>query len=183
MNIKKVGLGSMNPVKYRAVCDVFHRYLGVMPCQISQVKADSGVRKQPLTIDEIFRGAENRAEQARRDCDWGVGVESGCYPSERDSGYENVCVCAIYDGKRFISGRSFPFPLPPKITRKVVFGGMEIDEAAVVSGFTTNPDIGEGIGLIGLLTKRDIVRENMVRIATTNAVLQITSDNEKWYSD
>jgi len=181
MDIKKVGLGSMNPVKFRAVSDVLHNYLGVIPCQINQIKVDSGVRAQPISIGEVILGAKNRAKRAFIDCDLSVGIESGLFHAPVNSRYLNTCACAIYDGKRFSYGLSPSFELPSDVIKAVVQGGMEVDEAVVASRLTANPNIGEDVGLIGILTGNRVVREDLVKYATIMAVLQIT--NKKLYYD
>ena len=182
MKIKKVGLGSTNPVKYRVVSYVLHKSLGVMPCSINQIKVDSGVRAQLLSAEEVFTGAENRAKRAFLDNDLSVGVESGLIQmSNVNGGYLNVCGCAIYDGKRFSYALSPAFELPSDVLRDVLHKEVEIDEALVNLGMAKNPNIGESVGLIGILTDNEVVREDLVKIAVTLAVMPFKEKNKDWY--
>ncbi len=178
MKIRKVGLGSTNPVKYRAVCDVLHRYFGVMPCQVNQMRVESGVNAQPIGSKEVFLGAKNRAMNAFHACDLSVGVESGLidFGFMKDK-YLNACVCTVYDGERFSYGVSQAFSLPPEVLERVLKGegNVEIDEALMKTGLSGNPNIGEDVGLVGLLTKSRVVREDLVREAVTMAVIPFTN--------
>src|SRR5437762_12274047 len=70
----EVSVGSGNPVKVRAVREVF-RALG-LPARVRGVRVPTEVSDQPFD-HEAVRGAVNRAKAALREGDLGVGIEAG----------------------------------------------------------------------------------------------------------
>lgn len=72
-----VAVGSRNPTKVaavRAVLAATFPAAGVVALDVA-----SGVRTQPLSLEETRRGALRRAEAAlqHRGADWGIGMEGG----------------------------------------------------------------------------------------------------------
>lgn len=56
-------------------------------------------------------------------CGYGVGLESGMFPVEAiQTGYMNMCVCAIYDGKEYGIGFGPAFEAPEVITKRALQG-------------------------------------------------------------
>ena len=60
----KAVVGSKNPVKIKAVKVVFEKMLG--KTEVIGVKAFSGVKNQPMSLDESYCGALNRAKNVLR---------------------------------------------------------------------------------------------------------------------
>lgn len=72
-----VAVGSTNPVKVEAVKSIFTSVYGAV--QVQGVDVPSGVPDQPLSHDQMRRGARHRAlaALARLEADFGVGIEAG----------------------------------------------------------------------------------------------------------
>src|SRR4030095_15137904 len=72
-----VAVGSLNPVKISAVLLALER--AGFALEIQGVAVSSGVAEQPIGVEEIARGARQRALNARAalGATWGVGMEGG----------------------------------------------------------------------------------------------------------
>ena len=161
MKIKRVAVASMNNVKFRAVSSVFVDILGVRPHQIEQVRVKSGVSEQPKSLDEIMQGAQNRARNAYNSDKFSlaVGIENGIVPAMMlASGYLELAHCAIYDGERFYSGQSSAFEVPRKVAALMLEKGYDMNRAVLEAGFSDDPELGKGEGIIGLLTNGRVDR-------------------------
>ncbi len=172
MAVKKIRVASLNTNKIEAVREVFNSY------EVSGVACRSGVREQPMHLDEIIRGAMFRARSVFGDCEYSVGIEDGIsqVPGAK-SGYMNFCACAIYDGERFFMGLGPAFEYPPEYTRRVVDEEITISEAFIP--ITDKPEIGYEEGIIGWLTRGRICRKDYTKHAVEMAKIQI--DNPGMY--
>ncbi|KCZ70633.1 hypothetical protein ANME2D_02654 [Candidatus Methanoperedens nitroreducens] len=173
MSPDSIYVASLNRNKINAVQEVFPSY------QVIGIACISGVREQPLGLDEIIEGAVFRAKAVFEDCKYSVGIEDGIAPVPKThSGYMNFCCCAIYDGKRTYMGLGPAFEYPPECTKRVVDEGITISQAFVP--ISDKPDIGYEEGIIGWLTEGRINRKNYTRCAVEMARIQI--DNAELYS-
>jgi inosine/xanthosine triphosphatase len=163
---KRIRVASLNMNKIDAVREVFPSY------EVTGIACTSGVREQPMDLDEIIRGAIFRARSIFGNCEYSVGIEDGIshVPGTR-SGYMNFCACAIYDGKQIFLGLGPAFEYPPECTRKVVDEEITISEAFIP--FTEKPDIGYEEGIIGWLTRGRISRKDYTKHAVEMAKIQI----------
>ncbi|MDP2766599.1 MAG: DUF84 family protein [Candidatus Methanoperedens sp.] len=170
--MKRIFAASRNKNKIQAVQEVFLSY------QVEGIACKSGVREQPLNLDEIINGAIFRAKTIFGDCEYSVGVEDGIAPvAETESGYMNFCCCAIYDGTRIYLGLGPAFEYPPKCTKNVVEEGITISEAFMP--ISDKPDIGYEEGIIGWLTEGRINRKDYTKLAVEMARIQM--DNAELY--
>lgn len=173
MTIKVINVASLNKNKIKAVREVFasHKVLGF--------SCNSGVSEQPMSLDEIIRGAMNRARSVFRECEYSVGIEDGISPVPgTTSGYMNFCCCAIFDGMRIYTGLGPAFEYPPDCTKRVVSEGVTISQAFIP--LTDKPDIGYEEGIIGWLTHGKINRAEYTKQAVEMAKIQL--DNAKLYA-
>lgn len=161
-----IHVASLNRNKINAVRDVFPS------CRVEGVAAKSGVREQPLSMEEIIKGAINRAKAVFGNCDYSVGIEDGiaAVPGTR-SGYMNFCCCAIYDGRRIYLGLGPAFEYPPDCTERVIGEGITISQA--FAPISEKPDIGYEEGIIGWLTRGRINRKDYTKQAVEMARIQI----------
>ncbi|VVB96346.1 Non-canonical purine NTP phosphatase [uncultured archaeon] len=167
-----IRVASLNKNKINAVKEVFPSFC------VEGVAARSGVREQPLSLDEIIEGAINRAKAIFGDCDYSAGIEDGIAAvAGTKSGYMNFCCCAIYDGRRIYLGLGPAFEYPPECTEKVVNEGVTISQAFLP--VTEKPDIGYEEGIIGWLTGGRINRKDYTKQAVEMARIQI--DNAGLY--
>lgn len=167
-----IHVASLNHNKIKAVQEVFlsHRVLGFC-CK-------SSVSEQPISLNEIIKGAVFRARSVFRDCVYSVGIEDGISPvPETISGYMNFCCCAIYDGRRIYLGLGPAFEYPPQCTKRVLAEGITISQAFIP--ITDKPDIGYEEGIIGWLTVGKITRADYTKHAVEMAKLQL--DNKTLY--
>lgn len=172
MAAKKIRVGSMNKNKIDAVREVFKDF------EVTGIACGSGVRDQPMDLDEITTGAMNRARSIFGDCEYSVGIEDGIsrVPGTK-SGYMNFCACAIFDGQRIFLGLGPAFEYPLECTLRVVDEEITISEAFIPH--TDKPDIGYEEGIIGWLTKGRINRKDYTKQAVEMAKIQI--DNPGMY--
>lgn len=155
-------VGSRNSVKINAVREVIDKFSQVYDYHsIEPVEADSGVSKQPLSLEETTLGAKNRAYNSFEENSYSIGVESGLMkmPLAR-TGYVNITVCAVYDGKEFFVGLGSGFEMPEDLTKLVVEEGLDVDEATFKVGLTTNEKCGYSEGLIGILSEGRLNRKD-----------------------
>lgn len=110
-----ISIGSTNEIKISAVRELLTEYMYLKAAVICCVDVASNVSNQPVTLDETIRGAINRAKDAFQNCDLSFGIESGLMNvPHTKSGYMDVCVCAVYDGKEFHLGLSSAWEFPDK---------------------------------------------------------------------
>jgi len=172
MFAKRIRVASLNTNKIDAVREVFTSH------DVTGVACKSGVREQPMNLDEIIRGAIFRARSVFGDCEYSVGIEDGISRvPETISGYMNFCCCAIFDGTQIYLGLGPAFEYPAECTKRVVDEGITISEAFIP--LTDKPDIGYGEGIIGWLTHGKISRTEYTKHAVEMAKMQI--DNKRLY--
>ena len=176
----KIIVASKNPVKVDAVREVISQYQFLADAEISSVAVTSGVSEQPKSLDEIVRGAVNRAKHAFQYCDYSFGIESGLMEVPyTKTGLMDACACVIYDGKQTHIGLSCAFECPPDVIKAVLREGCDLDSAFLKTGLTSNPKIGKSDGAIGLLTKGRMTRKEYTKQAIMMALVQV--ENKRLY--
>jgi inosine/xanthosine triphosphatase len=155
-----VAVGSTNPTKTDPVKKVFtHHFKKV---KVVGVDVKSGISDQPMSSDEMFKGALNRAKSALSKiprATYGVGIEGGIH--KYSYGYFENSIVVIADKKGAIGiGASAGLVLPGKVLKKINSG--KNLEQAVDEIFGTK-NIGEGIGMFGVFTKGLVTRSEGVR--------------------
>lgn len=155
-----VAVGSKNKTKIDPVKDIFsHHFKGV---KVIGVSVKSNVSDQPKTDDEMFQGALNRAKNALKkvkDADYGVGIEGGLH--KYSYGWFERSLVVIVDRKgSYGIGASGGLALPDKVIRRIA-KGMNLEEA--IDELFGTKEIGEGIGMFGLMTKGVVSRAEGVK--------------------
>jgi inosine/xanthosine triphosphatase len=143
----KVAVGSNNPVKVKAVENVFGRLFGNVTVEARKVA--SGVPLQPFGNDTV-KGVIARAKNAYKSgsYDYGVGIEAEL--SDVEGFVLDVQFCAIYDAVDGITlGCGSGFEYPPQVISEVL-SGREVGE--VMSELSGIPDLGKKLGAIGYLS-------------------------------
>ena len=169
----KIIVGSKNKAKVEAVAEILKEYPHLAGADVEGMDVKSDVSDQPKSLDESVRGAVNRARSAFKDCDYSVGIESGLMKvPETKTGYMDVCVCAIYDGKEFHLGLSSAWE-HPGIFDFVLNKGLDISAATNQVGLTTNAGIGAAEGAIGILTKGRLDRKESTKQALRTALIHL----------
>jgi inosine/xanthosine triphosphatase len=171
----KIKVGSKNIIKISAVSEIVRDYPHLKDAIVEGVETNSYVSNQPKSLEETINGAINRARSAFLDCDYSIGIESGLIqvPNTK-SGYMDVCVCAIYDGKEFHLGLSSAWEFPnPAVMDLIVKEGFEMSEAINKAGMTKNKNIGSAEGAIGILTKGRLDRKEYTKQALRTALIHL----------
>ncbi len=163
-----IRVGSENPVKIEAVQECFPDW------EIKAVAADSGIKEQPMSLEEIVEGSRNRAQMWLEG--WGIGIESGIMEVERaSSGWVNTIACSIWnaDLRKFSLGLAGGFVVPQAIMDIVLETGVDLSEASRRAGLTKEQRIGYGAGIISLLTHGKMARKPYIKQAIQMAMIQV----------
>lgn len=175
----KINIASKNPVKVGALKEILTGYSRLRDARVYPMDAVSGVDNQPRSLEEIVKGATNRAKNAFQDCDYSFGLESGLMKvPETNTGYMDVCVCAIFDGKEYYLGLSSAWEPPEKVVEYIIQKGMDMNEAAFKAGLTENSKIGSAEGLIGIASKGMLIRKEYTKEAIRTALIRLGEASE-----
>jgi inosine/xanthosine triphosphatase len=164
--LRRVAVGSTNPVKIAAVREVLAK---VAPAaDVAGIEVASGVPDQPWGDDETIRGASARARAALElsGADLGVGIEGGVV--ETNDGIRTCAWAAVArpDGTVSVGG-SLAMPLPPAVAR-LIREGMELGHAMdAVSG---GQDTKRGAGAVGILTDGLVDRRRAYEVLVAYAL-------------
>jgi inosine/xanthosine triphosphatase len=156
--MKKVVIGSHNPVKVAVVKEAFAKVFPDMECDFVMHKAPSGVSDQPFGIQETRTGAQNRAAScaaAFPDADYCVGLEGGIEIIE-DEYWVSAWMCVQDKAGRCGFGRTSAFLLPPPVTA-LIKEGVELSLAGDKIFNETNS--GQKGGAVSFLTNNLISRK------------------------
>lgn len=171
----KIIVGTKNKAKIEAVSEIMREYPHLKGAEVCGTEAASNVSDQPKSLEETVTGAKNRAKFVFADCDYGIGIESGLMqvPGSK-SGYMDVCVCAIFDGKEFHLGLSSAWEFPDvSTTHMMIHDGLDMSQAINKAGMTKNPQIGSAEGAIGILTKGRMDRKEYTKQALRTALIHL----------
>jgi inosine/xanthosine triphosphatase len=155
--MKKIVVASKNPVKLNATLTAFQKMFPKEEFSLEGVSVDSGVSDQPLSDDETYQGASNRAANAKTavpDADFWVGLEGGVESKGTDMESFAWMVIESKIGLRG-KGRTGTFFLPPAIA-DLIRQGKELGEADDIVFGQTNSK--QATGALGLLTGDVVTR-------------------------
>jgi len=168
----KALVGSKNPTKIAAVQDVFGRCFGAV--EVIGIEVASGVRGQPVGMDETFAGAENRARHLVHlntaqglAADYCVGIEGGVvHLHGRWFAFGVICIADTAGRLGF--GVTSHFELPGDITAGLAQGA-ELGE--VIDGLTGLHDTRSAGGAIGYLSHGQLDRRGLAAQGVFMALL------------
>ncbi len=167
-------IGSKNKIKVEALKEIIQNYEKLKNAVIISKETTSGVVDQPKSLEETIKGAINRAKRIFKDCDYSFGIESGLMQiSQTESGYMDVCVCAIYNGEKIYLGFSSAWEVPSLIMQFIIEEDLNMSEAALKAGLTKSLNIGSEEGLIGILSKGKLTRKEYTKEALRTALIQL----------
>jgi len=155
-----VAVGSTNPTKIAPVEAVFKTHFP--KTLVRGISVSSGVSEQPMSIDEMYLGALNRAQNALKNvknAEYGVGIEGGLH-KHIFGWFEHSIVVIVNSNNEIGVGASGGLVLP-EIIMDSIHKGKNLEEA-IDSHFKTNK-IGEGIGMFGIFTKGVVTRSEGVK--------------------
>lgn len=151
-----VVVASENPAKLLAVQQAFQAAFRI-DAEMQGISVGSGVAEQPLSDEETFRGARNRAHNARRalpGADFWVGVEGGIEDTARGmDAFGWAYVCAPL---RESHARSATFPLPPTVAQRIRAGS---ELGPIMDELFNKMESKKKGGAVGLLTNGLVTRD------------------------
>ncbi len=175
-----VFIGTKNQIKVTALEEALRQYPSLQNVIVIPRVVSSGVSEQPLSLEELVKGAKTRAKSSYEGCLYGVGIESGIMHvtgTERD--YMDICMCAIYDGHYHHLGMSCGFVLPASVVTLILDEGLDLNQAMQKNQFTTKTALGHAEGAIGVLTNGRITRKDYTKQSIVTAMCSI--DNSQYY--
>lgn len=152
-----VAVGSTNPIKVEPVRAVLAR---VFPsASVMSVDAPSGVPVQPIGLEQMRLGAQNRAatalhslyalrDQPAERLTWGVGLEGGV-EFEGEVAWLTGAVAILAGHGRASLGWSPRVALPPSVAQALRAGG---ELGPIMDELTGVADSKKKLGAIGFLT-------------------------------
>ena len=155
-----VAVGSKNPTKIRPVRSIFR--LHFKPLTVKGISVESGVSEQPMHIDEMYKGALQRATSALHavpHASYGVGIEGGLH-KHTFGWFEHSIVVIVNPKGEMGIGTSGGIVLPD-IIMQAIHKGNNLEEA--IDTYFKTDKIGEGIGMFGIMTKGVVTRAEGVR--------------------
>ena len=180
--VRCVWVGSANRPKVDAVRAAIAPYAAGV--RVEGIAVPSNVAEQPVGLEEIVRGARNRAAGAVRaggsGCDLGVGIEDGLLDLGElgAPGLEsfNIGCAAVTDGRRMSVGFSSAFPYPPQCSIRAVRDREPIGELfdslwAETKGEYAAVPSARASGNIGKLTLGALPRSDYARHAVLCALV------------
>lgn len=161
-----VHVGSDNPVKLRAVRQVFADLFDRV--RVRAIPVPTGVPEQPID-QQAPVGAMNRARAALPEADFGVGIEAGLLWDASVGNYLDVQYCAVIDRSgRVTLGHGPGFEYPPAVVERVQAGRTVSQALAELTGIR---EIGSKYGAIGYLTERRMDRDTLTQAAVLMAMV------------
>lgn len=144
-----VGVGSDNPVKIKATESAFSKFFQYI--QILHKKIDPGIPAQPMSDEEMIRGAINRAIGIYNhfNTDFGVGLEGGIV-KYRYGVFVRGWV-AVYDGKRTGIASTVSIQIP-SIIWEILSTEKSLELEDIMEKISGVRKIGDKIGAFGFLT-------------------------------
>ena len=159
--MKKVLVGSTNPVKIEAVRDSFLKFFDGV--EVFGINAQSGVNAQPVNED-TFTGAKNRASFLKDmdmneglKADFFVGIEGGI-SRQFEKWFALGVMCIINSEGKTGYGTSPLFELPDSITEELL-DGTELGD--VMDRLTGEGNTKQKGGAIGFFTKGIMDRKEL----------------------
>jgi len=172
----KINVGSKNQVKVQAVADTIKLYPKVfIDPQVSGIDVKVEEFGHPNNINEIFKGAIERAKNAFHNCDYSFGLEGGFIEvKDCPSGYMEISGCVIFDGKNKYFGLSSAFEWPINVTKFVLEGKGDASLAYRELGYTSVQKRGaEKGGILGELTNFRLTREDQIKQSIIMAMIYL----------
>lgn len=168
-------IASKNSVKIAAVKAAFTRVFSDQIFDFQGVSVPSGVADQPMTSDETYLGAVNRARNAQENmpsAEYWVGIEGGVELQDQSDQSDPSLLCfawiVIVSKDHMTKAQTSVFELPTKVS-KLVQGGMELGAADDLVFGKSNSK--QETGAVGLLTKDLITRTSYYTEATILALI------------
>jgi inosine/xanthosine triphosphatase len=187
-------IGSKNPVKINAIKNVFNRFFPTEKIIFSIFEVPSNVSNQPIGLENVIKGAINRAKNAfsmylkNRDTTsdlkiFSVGIEAGLVSIPFTiSGYLDYQYCAILDQDQHVSiGSGSGWEYPPEIIKEILNDPL-LEVGTLMAKISGDPNVKYRNGAIGYYSKnlltRPVITEECVQMALIPYL-----NHEKYFSN
>lgn len=170
----KVGVGSKNKTKVQAVAEILQDYPMFESAEVEGVPVQVEEFGHPKSLKETVEGALDRAKQAWEGNNYGFGIEGGLLevPYSK-TGYVEVTVCAIFDGKETHIGLSSACEWPKAVIDGILNKGLDGSQAMKAAGITKEEKLGENRGFINIVTKGRLDRAKVNKEAVSMALIHL----------
>lgn len=175
MRIKKVIIASKNPVKIQAVKLGFEKMFPSQDVEFAGVSVPSNVADQPLSNEETYRGAKNRADNAantHKGADFYIGIEGGI--EEIDNEVQAFAWVFIKSNETYGKSRTGTFFLPKQVV-DLIKAGKELGEADDIVFKRHNSK--QNSGAVGILTGDIIDRTSYYTEAVILALIPFKNED------
>lgn len=179
MSKKKVIISSKNPVKIASVYRAFKKMFPGVDFIFEGVSVDSGVSNQPVGDAETFKGAYQRANNAKlliHKANYWVGIEGGIANFDNETG--TFAWIYIIGENKTGKSRTTTFMLPPPVT-KLLNDGYELGDADDIVFGKTNSKQENGAS--GLLSGNIVTRTDLYEQAVVLALVAFRKPYSKLY--
>ena len=171
-----LNVGSQNKTKVRAVEDAAKLYPDLfLDPRIVGLDVGTPLFGHPKNLKETVEGAVDRAKRAFVDCKYSFGLEGGLMEVPfTKSGFMEVAVCVIYNGKDICVGLGHAFEWPKGVAELILADKADGSKAFKELGYTEHEKLGamDG-GISGFLTKGRMTREDQLKQAIVAALIRI----------
>jgi inosine/xanthosine triphosphatase len=167
--VEKIIIASTNPVKIESALSGFQKMFPDRQFEATGLLVPTGVSDQPMTSEETYRGALNRAGAVRQmigDARYWIGIEGGI---EEQHGEMEVFAWVVILSRELVGkSRTASFYLPQEVARLIRIG-VELGEADdIVFGRSNSKQQN---GSVGLLTDDIITRSSYYEHAVILALV------------
>jgi inosine/xanthosine triphosphatase len=181
-SIVRIAIGTLRPPKVEAVRAAMSKVMGFFGYRLEAVnyiarEVESGVAAMPLSVQEIRRGACNRAMEARRlveeesgPVDFAIGLEGGFFIlSAEDKEHIHLQSWAFvhHDGVGHY-GSSMSMPVPPAVAREIFDHKKELGE--VIDDFAKRKEVRNQDGAFGVFSLGLLTRQQAFELALLGAL-------------
>lgn len=173
----KVIVASKNPLKIQAAKNGFEKMFPALEFKFVGVSVLSNVADQPLSNDETFLGAKNRADNASneiKDADFYIGIEGGIEHIKNEM--EAFAWVVVKSAGKYGKARTGTFFLPREVV-ELIKNGKELGEADDIVFKRKNSK--QKNGAVGILTGDIIDRTKYYTEAVILALIPFRNVN--WY--
>ena len=184
----KIVVGSNNLVKLKATELAITKFYPEESLEIIGIAVDYQVSNQPLGLEEILKGAKNRAIQARKKflgnqsnietkLDFSVGIEAGFVEIPfNEYRYLDFQFCVIIDSNGNLSvGSGSGLPFPSSVINQLL-NNREQELGDIMADISGNQKIKFEEGAIGYYSKGKINRTEITKQAVEMALIPFTSE-------
>ncbi len=175
-----VGVGTTNELKLEAAKKAFE-HVFKKDVIVHGFETASGVSAQPLSTEESFIGARNRADMVAQkamsckpEIEYAVGLEGGidCI-NDRDMYVLEGCAWVVQlESMDFSFGRSAGLPVPASLSHLLA---VQKQELGPIIAATQRKDMPRATGANGYLTNNDYTREQEFFDATRLALARFAN--------